>query len=657
MTRHLNLLVPPAQELCGSAVFLEAAPGTARIAALDGWVEQARQTGRRALRLSGDVEEYGVWAGLDQVLSCVLPEVRAKAPELIERHSYELCVVLPLLRREIQIKNPCLTDSASPDEKVRNYPNDRAYRCLHGLIELLDDWHQLDPGLGWAIAIDGFDICTPLVWRFYAELLRRRGARLGLALLLAVEPGRRAEAGALFEPRLVRASIELDLLSGQASDAKLSTREAGRQAADLEADVGEDRIEWSIHIPRLVGLWQHSESPERAWPWLVRAINLYDHAGLYEIAARFAPAVEANLDDMYASDQGLHALAVLNLFFCYAALGQAQQGHQLLVTHGLPKVADPQVVVDIHYFMAMLFSRFLPLPQRDLERAIEHLERALTLVGQLEVPEARRHFLDVFMRNGLALVRFRQGRAEEALALCDSGLRELDAALGPGEHQLHRSVLLYNSAQVLGALERYDDAIVQLSRAMHLDPNYSEYYLERGGLLLKSERFDQAELDLLRAIELSPPYAEVWTDLGQCYRASGRMAEAEHAYSRALDLDPRVSLALIGRAEARAEHGDFEAAVADYSAALELDAAQPLVLAARAVSQFEAGQTGHALSDLDRAIELESGVPEFYQNRAVALLALGRAPEARRDLDTYLRLRPEAADRADVERQLGDLAA
>ncbi|MBV9175366.1 MAG: tetratricopeptide repeat protein [Chloroflexi bacterium] len=653
--RHLDPLIPSANAGVGTALVLEAPAGSARAAVLDAWLDQARNEGRRTLHISGNVDQRGIWAGLDQLLWSVVPGVRQRAPQLVERHAYELCLVLPTLRREIEIKNPCLTDVANDEEKVRNYPNDRAYRSLHGLIDFLDTWNTLDSGRGWAIAIDRFDECTSLVWRFYAELLRRRGERLGLTLLLAVQPGGRAESTRCFEPNLLSPSIHLDIPSGSTADSEVSGAEAARVAADLEARIGDDHIEWSLHIPRLVSLWQRSASPARAWPWLVRAVNEYDHAGLYEAAVRFAPALEADLDALHASDPGLHALAVLNLFFCYAALGQPERAHELLVTHGLPKVRDPQVLVEIHYFMGMLFARFLR--RRDLERADEHLEQALALVPRLDVSEARRHFLNVFLRNGVAYVRFRQGRAEEAIALCDSGLRELDVALRPGEHHLHRSVLLYNAAQVLGALGRYDDAITQLTRAMRLDPNYSEYYLERGGLLLRAEHFEAAEQDLLRAIELSPPYAEVWTDLGQCYRACGRMAEAEQAYSRALDLDPRVALAWIGRAEARAASGELELAIADYTAALTLDPAQPLVLAGRAVAHFEAGAAREAVADLDQAVHLQPELPELYQNRAVALLALGEVGRARCDLDTYLQLRPDAEDRPEVERQLLDLAA
>ena len=53
----------------------------------------------------------------------------------------------------------------------------------------------------------------------------------------------------------------------------------------------------------------------------------------------------------------------------------------------------------------------------------------------------------------------------------------------------------------MSGLDRRAEAIDYYTAAMQMDPNYSEYYLERGGLFLKSERYEECERDLLRAIE------------------------------------------------------------------------------------------------------------------------------------------------------------
>jgi tetratricopeptide (TPR) repeat protein len=647
--------LPSAADIAGRVLIVEAEPGPERVDRLRVWIDSARDAGSSAVLVSGEVEQHGVWAGLTQLLWSIISDARRIAPELIERHAYELCLVLPQLRGEIQVKNPCLTDLSVGEEKVRNYPNDRVYRSLHGLVDFVCEWNAIAPAAGWAIACDAFDDASSLVQRFYAELCRRRGSQLNLSLLVAISPGARERAEAAFDSELRLPGVRLHLPRTAPPPIEQTPVEAGRLAAELEKRVGKDRVEWAIHIPRLLRLWQASQTPDRGLKWLMRAVNVYDHDGLYEIAVRYAPEVEAKLERMFEVDRGLHALAVLNLFFCYAALGRADDALRLLLTEGLDRVDDPVILTDIHYYLGMLYGRFLR--ERDFERATIHLNEALAIIPTLDVSDARRHFLGVFVRNGLAYVLFRQGRADDALQLCESGLLELDGALLPHEHKLHRSVLLYNAAQVLGALERHDDAIATLSRAMEMDPNYSEYYLERGALYLKCERFAEAERDLLRAIELSPPYPEVWTNLGQCYRAEGRFHEAEDAYSRALDLDPRVGLALVGRAEARSEAGYLQGALADYAAALAIEADQTHVLAARATVRYELGDAQGALGDLDRAIGLMPDCAELYQNRAVALLALGRPAAARRDLQSYLQLQPQADDRADVEQQLLGLVA
>jgi tetratricopeptide (TPR) repeat protein len=644
---------PQAATPGGGVAFLEAESGAHRTAVLDEWSKQARHDGMEAIYVSAVVDELGVWAGLSGLLESQLPHMREVAPELVQRHSYELCLVLPALRRELTVENPCLTDTSVGQEKVRNYPNDRAYRSLHGLIDLLDEWSQVAGQYGWAVACDHFDRATPLVQRFFAELLRRRGEAMGLSLLLAISPGTLGAAAALFDRRLGWQTVSMECAPLESWQP--SPEEAGRMAAALEQQVGDDEIEWSLQLPSIIRLWQHSHTPDRALPWLVRAVNLYDHDGLYEISLHYAPVVEASFDRMFALDRNLHGRAVINLFFCYAALGRADDALRILETEGVPRVQDPALLAEIHYFLAMLHARFLS--RRDQQRAERHLDLALQYVAEQDISAARRHFLHVFIRNGLAYVRLKQGRVDESLALCRSGLEELNVHLPPGQHRLHRSVLLYNAAQVLSGLNRRAEAIHYYTNAMQMDPNYSEYYLERGGLYLKLERYPECERDLRRAIQLSPPYAEVWTDLGQCYRAQGRWAEAQGAYSRALDLDPRVGLALIGRAEAFVELLDFSRAVEDYTAALALEPEQAMLFAGRAVAQFEAGLVADALRDLDRAIELEPDTAELYQNRAVALTALGQVGDAEHDLEQYLRLAPQAEDRADVEAQLGALRA
>src|SRR5581483_4654490 len=115
-------------------------------------------------------------------------------------------------------------------------------------------------------------------------------------------------------------------------------------------------------------------------------------------------------------------------------------------------------------------------------------------------PEHERCFLEVFLGNGLAFIRHRQGRPEEALEICRQGFKLLEEKLVQDRHRLHRSVLLYNMAQVYSALREPDKAIEYYSAAMQYDPYYSEYFNERGNAYLSLGKSEQAIADYHEAI-------------------------------------------------------------------------------------------------------------------------------------------------------------
>ncbi|MHC5826458.1 MAG: tetratricopeptide repeat protein, partial [Nostoc sp.] len=152
------------------------------------------------------------------------------------------------------------------------------------------------------------------------------------------------------------------------------------------------------------------------------------------------------------------------------------------------------------YMMSFLYARFLP--ELDLVKAEEYLKQSLEYLLKAQLPEHRTLFHTAFNQNALALIRYRQGKPKEAAALCQFWYEQLNERLGLDEHRLHRSVLLYNIAQVYTSIGSNEEAIFYLTSAMAMDPNYSEYYNDRGNLYLKLGRLQEAENDYLRAIEL-----------------------------------------------------------------------------------------------------------------------------------------------------------
>lgn len=637
-------------ELVGQVVVLEAEPGPARDAVIQQWLAESRHSGATTWLLRCAYEQGGIWAGIAELFQQLVPHIRERAPALLTKYSYELCLILPALRLDLPVGNLTLTETASEDEKVRNFAADRAYRSLHGLIDLLDAWHRLSDGVPWVIACDQYDQANGLVHRFFTELMRRRGQHLKLSLLIAVAPGTDQATGDQFDPSILAQAVRLDLPG--ATRAGANNERMTQMAHELEQQIEHDVIAQEVHLPRLIHYWEHSETPDKALRWQVKAIELYNLRGLYEAGIMYTSTVQANLGHLYSEDKKHHDKASDDVFTCYIALGEIERAQSLL-TELFARTNNRVRLAVLYYKRAMLHTRHREL--LDLDQAEEYLQRSLTLLSEADLANQERHFYMVFMWNGLALVRLRQGRPQEALDLCRAGIARLNEHLSPDQHRLYRSVLLYNIAQVHAQIGPHEKAVAYFTAALAMDPNYTEYYNERGNVYLQMGCLNEAERDYREAIKLSPPYAEVWTNLGQCYRAMDRMADAAAAYSKALDLDPTMRLALIGRAEANAALDHPQEALADYGAALALDPEQPLVLASRAIVYYETGNLLAALADLNQAVTLAPQTAELYYNRAVALRDLDRFHEAARELRTYLWLQPDANDRHQVEHMLSNL--
>jgi tetratricopeptide (TPR) repeat protein len=634
----------------GQVILLEAKPGRPRHDLLQRWLYTAQEQHAMTWLLSCDRAADGPWAGLKDLLDDLIPHLWVDAPELITRHDYELAMILPALRRKISVRNPTLTDQSTQSERTRNWPADRAYRIVHGLIDLLEEWHQRSACSSYIIACDYFDRSGALVRRFFRELIRRRGQQLRLTVLIAVDPGAGQEIADQFDERYPVRGIRLDLPSDPIIP--IEREEMTRLAQELTQQVGEDAIELEIHLPELIRYWSFSDQPEKALTYQIGAFSIYNTRGFYEDALVYGEAALDQLERYHPDDMTRILTVYIKLYSSY--LGLKRPFEALHISEkAIAMAKKPKDVVPWCYSIAMLYARFLP--ERDFARAEAYLEQGLEELARSDQPHHTKLFQAAFNRNGLALIRHFQGRPEEAIAICKSCFDQLNEHLAPGEHRLHRSVLLYNIAQVYASTGPYDDAVAYFTSAMAMDPNYSEYYNERGNVLLNMERLDDALNDYLKAVELSPPYAEVWTNLGQCYRLMGRMTEAIDAYSHALDIDPHQALSMVGRAEAFEALGQLDAAMADYNAALDLDPNRPLTLASRAILYYEAGRLQEALADLDRAIALSPETPDLYQNRAIALSDLQRFDEAANDLQTYLQLCPDAADCVEVEHKLSEL--
>jgi len=574
--------------------------------------------------------------------------------DLVVRHDYELVSILPLLRAKLSPRNPNLTDLAGAKEQVRLYPADRAVRILHGLIDLLKSWKERTADASpWLLVCDDFDRAGTLASRFFTELMRRAGEPCALSLVAACAPGEPSRR-LLAHPALAarRRVLRVDLEPGAAET--VSPQEAARLAQEIENRVAGDPCAMEAHLPTLIRLWGLSDLPERALPWQYEAFAVYTSRGFYLDSIAYGEGALAHLERFHPEDEARRWKIVNKLFACNCATGHPERALQI-VGETLERLRRPGPRAIAHYALAMLHARYLP--HRSFPLAEQHLEEGLADLQSAGLSTDELCFQVAFNRNGLALIRHFQGMPGEAIELCRQGFESLRDNLREDEHRLHRSVLLYNIAQVYNSLGQDEQAMHHITAAMEMDPNYSEYYNDRGNIHLKKGRLEEALRDYSQAIALSPPYSEVRANLGQCYFKLGRIHEALEAFRASLDLDPAQPGLLVMQARCHESQGQTEQAVACYTASLTLEPHQPLVLANRACLLYEMGLPIEALADLDQAISWSPDNGDLYQNRAVALTDLGRSQEAVDDLETYLHLQPDAEDAAEVLLRIDELRA
>jgi tetratricopeptide (TPR) repeat protein len=125
--------------------------------------------------------------------------------------------------------------------------------------------------------------------------------------------------------------------------------------------------------------------------------------------------------------------------------------------------------------------------------------------------------------------------------------------------------------RVHSALEKYEEALADFSRALELNPEEAAYYSNRSKAYFQLEKYEEALADYSRAIELNPEEADYYSDRGRAYRQLKKYEEALVDFNRALELDPELEWAYARRGLTYLWLRNEKQAIADYTSSWELN--------------------------------------------------------------------------------------
>jgi tetratricopeptide (TPR) repeat protein len=581
---------------------------------------------RAIVQLDARFESGGVWAGVKELIETVYSGLSAAGQDtIIAEHLYELYMVLPTHRGSIQPKNLCLTDKADAKERTRFYAVDRAYRIVHGLVALVLEWRRALPGQeSLLVIVRNFDQAQHLATRFFVELARRAMPDDRLEIIV--------ETWNSSGPALVsNLDPAPDATGWHNITAGVDDVIANGSEAVLEENLIPLLCYYRIHTDRLAAA--------RAG---CKILALYNRYGYYYEAKHFVTAILPYFDQLVGVDEAERMKYVSEAYICLVTTGDQDRALRVVMDLAVPWITQPHLLAIMNYTIAIHHLRYAE--SRNIELAEEYILLAQANVeATKEGPESDNYpFRKAFMDNGLAFLRGRQGRHQEAIDLCQSGYEIITREMGGERHLLHRSVLQYNTAQVYVLLNRVEEGLEYYARAIGMDPCYTEYHIEQGNILQGLERYQDAIDSYELAIKCSPPYPEVYFNKAACHMREGQWEDALSCFATTLELDPNQPTAHALRGEIYEGLGLADDALADYDGAIALGDDLLAVRVNRAVLHYGRGSYDLALRDMDHVIARDPQNTAHYENRAAIYQAMNRQDLYLSDLDAAERYRQAA---------------
>jgi tetratricopeptide (TPR) repeat protein len=110
---------------------------------------------------------------------------------------------------------------------------------------------------------------------------------------------------------------------------------------------------------------------------------------------------------------------------------------------------------------------------------------------------------------------------------------------------------------------KYDQAILELTKAIEINPGLARAYVTRGLTYEDKNEYDLAIADFTIVIEIKPTDARAYVYRGMAFENKGEYNLAIADYSKAIEVDPTISDAYRGRASAYTTQGEYDKAWED----------------------------------------------------------------------------------------------
>ncbi|MEZ5962146.1 MAG: tetratricopeptide repeat protein [Hyphomonadaceae bacterium] len=234
-----------------------------------------------------------------------------------------------------------------------------------------------------------------------------------------------------------------------------------------------------------------------------------------------------------------------------------------------------------------------------------------------------------------------QGAADAALRL-----NECSVVIGFSETSPERrAAALLMRGSIRSAEGDYARALADLGRALRIDRNNPQIYLQRGALYQERGIYENAMRDFDLALALEPGLRSALDRRAEVVqqRASAYLRDLSRL-NDFLTSNPNDAEMLNSRCWLRTVNNDsLDLALADCNASLAVAPNDANVHDSRGLTYFKRGDFAASLADYETAVSLEPERGHFLYGRGLARLALGLRAEGNADLTRAEQLEPGIA--------------
>ena len=189
-------------------------------------------------------------------------------------------------------------------------------------------------------------------------------------------------------------------------------------------------------------------------------------------------------------------------------------------------------------------------------------------------------------------------------------------------------------------LGREEEALVNYSYVLELDPNHLDALLNRASMNYEQGNYVAARHDVEHGLSIDPDNAQLLCTLGLLEMVQEHPEEALLALSSAIEHDPSLAAAWTNRAVLAFETGQIHAAIDDLTHAIRLSE-NAAALYNRGIAYQSLEQWSKATEDFTVALALDNeDEQDLLYRRGLCHLHLGNVDLARHDFQAHVRLGP-----------------